>query len=447
MSKVNLIIQREYLTRVKKKSFIIMSIIGPLLIAALLIVPTWLATQQEDIQNIEVIDETGLFIRKLKNTEELKFNYEFRTLKEAQDDLINGGPFTAVLHIPHVVVTLPKTVQIFYEEKPSNSSLEYMEEQIAKVIENKKLEDQFNLSLDQISGLRPRVEIVPNKISETGETQETGGTLAAGVGFVLAFFIYMFIFMFGVQVMRGVIEEKTSRIVEVIISSVKPFQLMIGKIVGITLVSFTQITIMIILTAGIVIGAQQIFKTDITKAKVEQIKQVENFNPEAEQNLKSEKLDSKNGFVERLNDRISRINFPLVLGCFLFYFMGGYLLYGSLFAAIGSAVDNETDTQQFMFPVTVPLIAAIAIAQAAIENPDGPLAFWASIIPFTSPIIMMVRVPVGVEAWELLLSMSILLLSFLGSTWMAAKIYRTGILMYGKKVNFKELGKWLTHKS
>lgn len=447
MSKVNLIIQREYLTRVKKKSFIIMSIIGPLLIAALLIVPTWLATQQEDIQNIEVIDETGLFIRKLKNTEELKFNYEFRTLKEAQDDLINGGKFTAVLHIPHVVVTLPNTVQIFYEEKPSNSSLEYMEEQIAKVIENKKLEDQFNLSLDQISGLRPRVEIVPNKISETGETQETGGTLAAGVGFVLAFFIYMFIFMFGVQVMRGVIEEKTNRIVEVIISSVKPFQLMIGKIVGIALVAFTQITIMIVLTAGIIIGAQQIFKTDITKAKVEQIKQVENFNPEAEQNLKSEKLDSKNGFVERLNDRISRINFPLVLGCFLFYFMGGYLLYGSLFAAIGSAVDNETDTQQFMFPVTVPLIAAIAIAQAAIENPDGPLAFWASIIPFTSPIIMMVRVPVGVEAWELLLSMSILLLSFLGSTWMAAKIYRTGILMYGKKVNFKELGKWLTHKS
>lgn len=447
MSKVNLIIQREYLTRVKKKSFIIMSIIGPLLIAALLIVPTWLATQQEDIQNIEVIDETGLFIRKLKNTEELKFNYEFRSLKEAQDDLINGGPFTAVLHIPHVVVTLPKTVQIFYEEKPSNSSLEYMEEQIAKVIENKKLEDQFNLSLDQISGLRPRVEIVPNKISETGETQETGGTLAAGVGFVLAFFIYMFIFMFGVQVMRGVIEEKTNRIVEVIISSVKPFQLMIGKIVGIALVAFTQITIMIILTAGIVIGAQQIFKTDITKAKVEQIKQVENFNPDSEQNLKAEKQDTKNGFVERLNDRISRINFPLVLGCFLFYFMGGYLLYGSLFAAIGSAVDNETDTQQFMFPVTVPLIAAIAIAQAAIENPDGPLAFWASIIPFTSPIIMMVRVPVGVEAWELLLSMSILLLSFLGSTWMAAKIYRTGILMYGKKVNFKELGKWLTHKS
>jgi ABC-2 type transport system permease protein len=449
MSKVNLIIQREYLTRVKKKSFIIMSILGPLLIAALLIVPTWLATQQEDIQNIEVVDETGLFIRKLKDTKEIKFNYEFRSLKQAQDDLVQGGNFTAVLHIPKVVVSLPQTVQIFYEEKPSNSSLEYMEEQIAKVIENKKLEDQFNLSLDQISGLRPRVEIVPNKISETGETQETGGTLAAGVGFILAFFIYMFIFIFGVQVMRGVIEVKTNRIVEVIISSVKPFQLMIGKIVGIALVAFTQIAIMIALTTVIVFGAQAFFQEDITKSKVEQIQQMEQFNPEqAEtQNAAVEQAEGSNDFVSRLNDRISRINFPLVIGCFLFYFMGGYLLYGSLFAAIGAAVDNETDTQQFMFPVTIPLIAAIAVAQAAIENPDGALAFWASMIPFTSPIIMMVRVPVGVEVWELLLSMTILAVSFLGATWVAAKIYRTGILMYGKKVNFKELGKWLMHKS
>lgn len=445
MSKINLIIQREYLTRVKKKSFIIMSIVGPLLIAALLIVPTWLATQQEDIQNIEVIDETGLFIRKLKNTDELKFNYEFRSLKQAQDDLLNDGEFTAVLHIPKVVVSLPNTVQIFYQEKPSNSSLEYMEEQIAKVIENKKLEDQFDLSLEQISGLRPRVEIVPSKIDESGETQETGGTLAAGVGFILAFFIYMFIFLFGVQVMRGVIEEKTNRIVEVIISSVKPFQLMIGKIVGIALVAFTQIAIMILLTAGIVVGAQQFFKSDITSAKVEQVKELEQFNPQ-QASAKGEEA-GKNDFVSRLNDRISRINFPLVLGCFLFYFMGGYLLYGSLFAAIGAAVDNETDTQQFMFPVTVPLIAAIAVAQAAIENPDGTLAFWASMIPFTSPIIMMVRVPVGVEAWELAVSMGLLLLSFLGSTWLAAKIYRTGILMYGKKVNFKEIGKWIMHKS
>ena len=445
MSKINLIIQREYLTRVKKKSFIIMSIVGPLLIAALLIVPTWLATQQEDIQNIEVIDETGLFIRKLKNTDELKFNYEFRSLKQAQDDLLNEGEFTAVLHIPKVVVSLPNTVQIFYQEKPSNSSLEYMEEQIAKVIENKKLEDQFDLSLEQISGLRPRVEIVPSKIDESGETQETGGTLAAGVGFILAFFIYIFIFLFGVQVMRGVIEEKTNRIVEVIISSVKPFQLMIGKIVGIALVAFTQIAIMILLTTAIVVGSQQIFKSDITSAKVEQVKELEQFNPQ-QASVKGEE-SGENDFVSRLNDRIGRINFPLVLGCFLFYFMGGYLLYGSLFAAIGSAVDNETDTQQFMFPVTVPLIAAIAVAQAAIENPDGTLAFWASMIPFTSPIIMMVRVPVGVEAWELAVSMGLLLLSFLGSTWLAAKIYRTGILMYGKKVNFKEIGKWIMHKS
>lgn len=451
MSKISLIIQREYLVRVKKKSFIIMSIVGPILIAALLIVPTWLATQQDDPQNIEVIDETGLFIRKFKDTEDLKFNYEFRGLDEAQNDLRNGGEYTAVLHIPKVVVTLPKTVQIFYEEKPSNSSIEYMESQIAKVIENKKLEDQFNLSLDQISGLRPSVEIVPNKLTADGLTEETGGVLASGVGFVLAFFIYMFIFIFGVQVMRGVIEEKTNRIVEVIISSVKPFQLMMGKIVGVALVAFTQIAIMIVLSSTLIFAAQQFFSEDITKAKVEQVKQLENFNPEqAKANTEAKEIENKTsteGFAQRLSNRLSRINFPLVIGCFLFYFMGGYLFYGSLFAAIGSAVDNETDTQQFMFPVTVPLIAAIAIAQAAIENPDGPLAFWASMIPFTSPIIMMVRVPVGVEIWELLLSMSLLLLSFVGSTWVAGKIYRTGILMYGKKVNFKELGKWIVRKS
>ncbi|MEQ8908051.1 MAG: ABC transporter permease [Vicingaceae bacterium] len=447
MSKVSLIIQREYLVRVKKKSFIIMSIVGPILIAALLIVPTWLATQQDDPQNIEVIDETGLFIRQFKNTEDLKFNYEFRSLKDAQDDLRNDGPYTAILHIPEVVVTLPKTVQIFYEEKPSSSSLEYMESQIAKVIENKKLEDQFDLSLDQISGLRPNVEIVPNKLTADGQTEETGGVLASGVGFVLAFFIYMFIFLYGVQVMRGVIEEKTNRIVEVIISSVKPFQLMIGKIVGVALVAFTQIAIMIVLSGTLIFAAQQIFKDDLTKAKVEQVKQIENLNPkQAAKEVQAEKSNTET-FTQRLSDRLGRINFPLVLGCFLFYFMGGYLFYGSLFAAIGSAVDNETDTQQFMFPVTVPLIAAIAIAQAAIENPDGPLAFWASIIPFTSPIIMMVRVPVGVAAWELLLSMALLALSFLGSTWMAGKIYRTGILMYGKKVNFKEIGKWIVRKS
>lgn len=447
MNKINLIIKREYLTRVKKKSFIIMSLVGPILIAALMIVPAWLASEDDDLQNIEVIDETGLFINELKANDEVSFSYEFRSLGEAQKDLNSGGKYTAVLHIPKVVVTLPQTVQIFYKNKPKRSSIDHMENEIAKVIENKKLEDLHNLSLDQISGLRPDVRIVANKLSADGTTEKSAGGLAVGVGFFLAFVIYLFIFLFGVQVMRGVIEEKTNRIVEVIISSVKPFQLMMGKIVGIAMVAITQVFIWIVFSTLIIAGVQQVFKEDLMASKKEQLQQMDQFNPAA-QEAKNVEKDSKNASIaEEINEKLSRINFPLVIGCFIFYFLGGYLLYGSLFAAIGSAVDSESDTQQFMFPITIPLILSIVIAQVVIDNPDGDLAFWTSIIPFTSPIIMMIRIPVGVVPWQLALSMVSLILTFIGSTWMAGKIYRTGILMYGKKASFKELGKWLVRKT
>ncbi|MAY83956.1 MAG: ABC transporter permease [Flavobacteriales bacterium] len=445
MNKISLIIQREYTSRVKKKSFIVMSILGPLLIASILVVPIWLSTQDEDSQLVEVVDESGLFINQFENTDEVEFQYEFRSLAEAQKGLNDGGPYTAVLHIPKVVVSLPKTVQLFYKDKPKGSSINFMEDQIAKVIESKKLEDLHGLTLDQISGLRPDVQIVSNKMTSDGESEETAGGLALGVGFVLAFFIYFFIFLFGVQVMRGVIEEKTSRIVEVIISSVKPFQLMMGKIIGIALVAVTQFLIWVVLSTVLITGAQSFFAEDLKKAQTEQVKQMEQFSPEIKEAMEEESAEV--GLAQRLNDRLGRINFPLILSCFLFYFLGGYLLYGSLFAAIGSAVDNETDTQQFMLPVTIPLIISIVIAQVVIENPDGQLAFWSSIIPLTSPIIMMIRIPVGVDTWELLLSMGLLIATFIGTTWLAARIYRTGILMYGKKVNFKEIGKWIFYRS
>ncbi len=422
-----------------------MSILGPLLIASILVVPIWLSTQDEDSQLVEVVDESGLFINQFENTDEVEFQYEFRSLAEAQKGLNDGGPYTAVLHIPKVVVSLPKTVQLFYKDKPKGSSINFMEDQIAKVIESKKLEDLHGLTLDQISGLRPDVQIVSNKMTSDGESEETAGGLALGVGFVLAFFIYFFIFLFGVQVMRGVIEEKTSRIVEVIISSVKPFQLMMGKIIGIALVAVTQFLIWVVLSTVLITGAQSFFAEDLKKAQTEQVKQMEQFSPEIKEAMEEESAEV--GLAQRLNDRLGRINFPLILSCFLFYFLGGYLLYGSLFAAIGSAVDNETDTQQFMLPVTIPLIISIVIAQVVIENPDGQLAFWSSIIPLTSPIIMMIRIPVGVDTWELLLSMGLLIATFIGTTWLAARIYRTGILMYGKKVNFKEIGKWIFYRS
>jgi len=455
MNKTGLIIQREFYSRVKKRSFLVLSIIGPLMIAALMIVPAWLAMEDEDSQSVEVVDETGLFINRLRNTDEISFHFEFRSLAEAQKALEEEKKHTAVLHIPKIVVTHPKMVQLFFKDKPKGSSIRYMENQIAKVIENKKLQDLYNLSVDQISGLRPPVKIISNKLKTDQSQKEdapafekTAGGLASGVGFVLAFFIYLFIFFFGAQVMRGVIEEKSSRIVEIIISSVRPFQLMMGKIIGIAMVAVTQLLIWIVFGSILVFTLQGVFKDELIETQTSKIKEMEQLQPEGNDESKiSKKGKQEKPIFQEVYEKIQRINFPLVLSCFIFYFLGGYLIYGSLFAAIGAAVDGESDTQQFVLPITMPLIISIVLAQVVLENPDGNLAFWASIIPLTSPIIMMIRIPVGIEIWELILSMSLLVLTFLGTTWMAGKIYRTGILMYGKKVNFKELGKWLFQKS
>jgi ABC-2 type transport system permease protein len=446
MNKINLIIQREYLTRVKKKSFLIMSIVGPLLFAGIMVVPIWLASEDDDSQNVEVIDETGMFVNKLENNEEVRFNYEFRSLKEAQEELNSKDrKYTAILHIPSVVVTHPKTVQLFYKDKPQGSSVSHMKREIAKNIEDKKLQDLYNLSYDQVSGLRPSIGIVVNKLTESGEVEEKSDDIAMGLGLASAFVIYMFIFIFGVQVMRGVIEEKTNRIIEVLISSVKPFELMMGKIVGIALVALTQIALWVVLSAGIYAGVMAVFGDEMAANQKAKIEQLENVNPEASKEFSE--ASAGGDVVAKLSAKMSTINFPVVLGCFIFYFIGGYLLYGSLFASVGAAVDNETDTQQFMAPITIPLILGIVMAQVVMQNPDGTLAFWASIIPFTSPIVMMVRVPFGVETWEVILSMVLLAATFVGTTFMAGKIYRIGILMYGKKPSFKEIGKWIITKT
>ncbi|MBR9832203.1 ABC transporter permease [bacterium] len=441
MNKTVLIIQREYLTRVQKKSFIIMSILGPLLIAALMIVPVWLATQDEDKQIIEVVDETSLFINKLEDTENLSFYYKFRSLSEAKKDLYSANT-TAILFIPDVAITSPNTIQIFYKKKPSTSSMGYIKSALSNTIEDKKLQDFYKVSKDEINAIKTPVRIVSSKLKESGEEQQSGGGVAMVVAFASAIFIYFFIFLFGVQVMRGVIEEKTSRIVEVIISSVKPFQLMMGKIIGIALVALTQFLLWVVLSTALITGVSSIFADEFAAAERNKAT-IEQMNPDAAQLS----LDKKENFIAEVKNNIEMINFPLILGCFLFYFLVGYLLYSALFAAIGSVVDQEADSQQFMMPVTIPLIFSFVIAQNVMDNPDGPLAFWTSIIPFTSPIIMMVRIPFGVQWWELALSMGLLILTFIGAVWFAAKIYRVGILMYGKKVSYKEIGKWLFYKN
>jgi ABC-2 type transport system permease protein len=291
------------------------------------------------------------------------------------------------------------------------------------------------------------VNPVTNIVDESGGTTETSTGIAMVLAYIGGFLMYMLVFMFGAQVMRGVIEEKTSRIVEVIISSVKPVQLMLGKIIGIALVGLTQFAIWIMLTLAIVAVVQSKILPEKT---IEQMQQIPQSLGQAEPSVASASAGTpaatqmtqlQSLFASAMNQR-----WGLIIFAFVFYFITGYLLYASLFAAIGSAVDNETETQQFMLPVTIPIILGLIVAMGTMQNPESSISFWFSIIPLTSPIVMVARIPFDVPAWEIALSMALMLVTIVACIWMAAKIYRTGILMYGKKTSYKEIWKWLTYK-
>lgn len=434
MGKVSLIIKREYLTRVKKMSFVVMTLVGPLLMASLMIVPIWLSIKDKDIQIVEVIDETGMFANQIKSTSELKFeSIQNRTIEEAKQ-VFYDEKYTSILHITSA--EKESEVKMYYKKQPGISTIGHIRTSLERAIKNVQLKSKFNISQEDLAIIQPKVEVKTFFRDINGEEKLKSTAKSTALGLGGAILIYMFIFMYGVQVMRGVIEEKTSRIVEIIISSVKPFQLMMGKIIGIALVGLTQFLLWTILTGTIVMAAQSFIQKGMnTQGITNQI-----ITEQVGSNNDTQKM------VMDISSVMGDIPITKLLLSFLFYFMGGYLLYGALFAAVGSAVDSEADTQQFMMPITIPLIFGIFMAQSVIENPDGTLAFWMSMIPFTSPIVMMVRIPFGVEIWELLLSMTLLVLGFLFTTWMAGKIYRTGILMYGKKASYKELFKWLFYK-
>jgi ABC-2 type transport system permease protein len=443
MSKIGLITKREYISRVKKKSFIIITILGPILMAGMFIVPIWLATQKDnDEKTIAIIDNSGKFKTSIDETEYLKINFLDSLINPDDVKIIaKEADYYAVLFIPENIEN--EKITLYSYKQPSVDVTGYLKKSLESEIERQNLEAQ-NIDLKILEAAKRDVEIDVYKWTEKGEAEKSSTEIVMAIGFIAAILIYMFIFMYGAQVMRGVMEEKTSRIVEVIISSVKPFQLMMGKIMGIALVALTQFIVWIVFTAAIIMVVQPlIIPADMMKQ-----------NMEITQNLSTNQTVTTMTGNSELSDIMSalgNLNYGLLIFCFLFYFLGGYLLYSSLFAAIGGAVDNEADTQQFMLPLTIPLILAFVMAQAIIVNPDGQVAFWFSIIPFTSPVIMLIRVAFGVpEAvtyWELALSMILLVLTFLGTTWIAAKIYRTGILMYGKKVTYKELWKWLRYKS
>lgn len=442
MNKISLIIKREYLSRVRKKSFIIMTFLGPIIMVALMGLAIWLSLSEENNHQVLVVDETptGFFMDAFKNTEGVQFFYQQDAIKREE---LNKSPYDLMLFINEQVIT--NEIAILHHKKlPSYRTQGYITHQLEEAIENYKLLVN-EIPKEKYDAISTKIDLKSQSIQE-GEEGERGQYKMelAIVGFGFAVLIYMFIFIYSTQVMRGVIEEKTNRVVEVLISTVKPFQLMMGKIIGIALVGFTQFTLWVALTAVLGGVAKGVFMDKITEAAALSQDQIA-------ENLQVG-TDGGMGITEDTAyffNLIDRINFPLLLGMFMFFFLGGYLLYASLFAAVGAAVDNETDTQQFMLPLTAPLIFGFIVAEMALQNPEGPAVFWFSMFPLTSPVVMMIRVAMGFSGeniWELYTSMALLVVTFIGIVALAAKIYRTGILMYGKKITYKELFKWLKHK-
>jgi len=448
MKKILLIIQREYLTRVKKKSFLVMTILGPVLFAAFMVVPAWLATMEDtEVRTIAVVDSTNIFYRVLPETDYIKFQYpDGVSLKELQNNFEQSG-YSAILFIPPNILASNTTI-LYSDKQPSLSVTMHIKNSIEKEIERQKLKANNIENLDAIlKSVKTDINLKSILWGDDGKEKESNTGLAMGIGYGSGMLIYFFIFMFGAQVMRGVIEEKTSRIIEVIISSVKPFQLMMGKIIGVGLVGLTQFVLWVLLTFLFVGGVQKVMFPDLSKTPTEKVLSQDIMSSQPANPAEISFTESKPQILEEVFSSLGNVNFALILGMFIFYFLGGFLLYASFFAIIGSAVDSEADTQQFMLPVTLPLIIAIFVMINTINNPEGPLAFWFSMIPLTSPVVMMVRIPFHPAAWEIILSALILILTFLGSTWMAGKIYRTGILMYGKKASYSELWKWLRFKN
>ncbi|NVO21712.1 MAG: ABC transporter permease [Bacteroidetes bacterium] len=467
MNKIFLIIRREYLTRVRKRSFVVMTILGPILMALIFILPVYLATRQDEKRQIQVIDETGWFAPKFENTGNYQFIPISLSLEEAKKNL-GSDPNSAVLYIPATHLSVPDKAVIYSDDPPTLNLKGYITNTMSREIEKHKLAAEIRkeilhtspglqsasdtahedlMSETILKNIHTDVDLTSIKVSEGGTEQKSYTEAYMIAGWFFSFLIYMFIFLFGAQVMRGVIEEKTNRIVEVIVSSVKPFQLMLGKIVGVAMVGLTQFILWVLFTATIIITVQQAFPE---KFKVQGANNESSIssqvNPQQAPNAAVIQAQENGDKANVVLDAISSINFPVLISAFIFYFIGGYLLYGALFAAIGSAVDNETDTQQFMLPITVPLIFAFVVAQSVINNPQGSMAIWLSMIPFTSPVIMMVRIPFGVPYWQLATSMVLLIAGFMLTTWVASRIYRTGILMYGKKVNYHELWKWIRYR-
>ena len=441
MSKIGLIIKREYSTRVKKKSFIIMSILGPLLIVGFLAFTVYLNKKDNNSYKVLMVDDAHILNGKIRNNSKEKYELfwapEDKSYEEAQEILKKDKSFDILLYIPSNI-TYSKTAKCLYKSIPSTAAQKHLTSIINEAIELYKIEIN-EIDEEAYRSIKTKINL---DVIDIGNAENKNIQRKAYVGYVFAFLIYIFIFMYAVQVMKGVIEEKTNRIVEVIISSVKSFHLMMGKIIGIGLVGFTQfiiwITVITFLSISILLSTST--EKNSINSNVIQENVITGTNPVLANS--NEKIDQISQFL------LYEIDWSNMFIFFAIYFIGGYLIYGSLMAAIGSAVNEETDTQQFMIPLTIPLIFSLTMIPHVIDSPSSSTAFWLSEIPFTSPLIMMVRIAMGigeggVELWEIILSIFLLFITFVFCTWISGKIYKTGILLYGKKPSYRDIYKWI----
>jgi ABC-2 type transport system permease protein len=460
MSKITLIIKREYLTRIRKRSFIIMSVLGPFIFAAYIIIPMYFATlEDKEEKTVVVIDDSKLFTEYgpegpgfvIPGTDFLKFQVVEGVPVETFKLGFEESGYYAVLFIPSNILA-SEVSQIYSSNQTSVEVSGYIKRSMENEIEHLKLASHDIEGIEKIiAEVETSISVNNIKWTKDGETQQSNTGVVMGVGYLGGMLIFFFVFFFGSQVMRGVIEEKVSRIIEVIVSSVKPFQLMMGKIIGVGLVGLTQFVFWLFFSALLITGLKAAFFPELNQTPTEQVVATDLFdqnNEPAASDKNPEGIDQRDlDMVQEIFVSLKSINGGVMIGAFLFYFIFGYLLYAAMFAVIGSMVDNETDTQQMILPVILPLILGLYVMINAINNPDGALPFWFSLIPFTSPVVMMVRIPFGVPWWQIAVSASLLVGTFMGMTWVAAKVYRTGILMYGKKSSYKEVWKWLRHSS
>lgn len=458
MSKIGLIIEREYLTRVKKKTFIILTLLTPILMAALVAVPLLLSfVKSSDRKEIVVSDRSGLYMDRLKSNQQFHFSKAVESLESYKQKVVKDEGFNACLFISGNLNSDTSKVALYSGKQVEMDLKNFISNQLDSLARNDKIKSYHIAELEKIiEETNPTINLNTIKLDQNGGEKESSSELAMFIGMMCTIIIYIFIFAYGSMVMNGVIEEKTNRIVEVIVSSVKPFELMMGKIIGIALVGLTQVLLWVVLIVGILgivsigigksVSPEKMAKMSTQMASSQSM----GIHPTNLPTATVPELTDASANQSEINNYIQtalNLNFGEIFIWFILYFLGGYLLYASLFAAVGSAIDNQEEATQFILPLTMLVLFGLYAGMYSSTNPDGPLALWCSLIPFTSPIVMMVRIPFGVPIWQLMVSYALLVATFLLSTKMASKIYRTGILMYGKKPSYKELWKWLKYKN